>query len=168
VADGGTWIWKLKAERFARATGVLDFFHASQHLWAAGHALHCKEGDAARKWVLPLLHKLRHGEEKRALRTIQGLGVKAAGLDAENRRIVTNAMNYFRDHRQHVHYASAAARGCPVGSGAMESTCAQLQGRFKRTGQFWTEEGKANLMSLELARRNADWPDLWQHHPEQM
>lgn len=168
VADGGTWIWKLKAERFARAVGVLDFFHASQHLWAAGQALLGKEGDAARKWVLALLHKLRHGEERKALRTIKGLETKAASLNEESRRIVTNAIGYFHDHRSHVHYSAAAARGCPVGSGAMESTCAQLQGRFKCPGQFWTEQGKTNLMSVELARRNGDWPEIWNYRPEQM
>jgi HAE1 family hydrophobic/amphiphilic exporter-1 len=34
VADGGVWIWNIVADRFAQATGVLDFYHASQHLWA--------------------------------------------------------------------------------------------------------------------------------------
>ena len=37
VADGGVWIWNIVADRLADATGVLDFYHASQHLWAVAH-----------------------------------------------------------------------------------------------------------------------------------
>ena len=65
-------------------------------------------------------------------------------------------------HADRLHCAAVQEQGCPVGSGAMESTCAQLQGRFKRTGQFWTTQGKANLMSLALARHNGDWARVWE------
>ena len=68
---------------------------------------------------------------------------------------------YFASHRQHVHYQAMAARGCPVGSGAMESFCAQLQGRFKRCGQFWSEHGLADILALDVVRRNLDWDALW-------
>ena len=48
VADGGVWIWNLVADRFAEAVGVLDFYHASQHLWALAHALHPEDEAGAR------------------------------------------------------------------------------------------------------------------------
>jgi len=163
VADGGIWIWNLKEERFSHATGVLDFYHASEHLWAAAHALHGDDKEAARKWVEPLLHQLRHGEEKKALRTLGNLEKRISILDDEPREIIQGTIKYFHNHRDHIHYADVEKRGCPVGSGAMESTCAQLQSRLKRTGQFWTDEGKANLLSLELARRNNDWHDIWKN-----
>ena len=35
VADGSLWIWNIAQDRFGQAQGVLDFYHASQHLWAA-------------------------------------------------------------------------------------------------------------------------------------
>ena len=57
VADGGVWIWNIVADRFGEATGVLDFYHASQHLWAVARALHADE-EQARRWVRPLLHQL--------------------------------------------------------------------------------------------------------------
>ena len=46
--------------------------------------------------------------------------------------------------------------------------CVQRKVETLSPGQFWTEQGKANLMSLELARRNGDWPHLWNYRPEQM
>jgi hypothetical protein len=63
VADGGVWIWNLVADRFAAATGVLDFYHASQHLWDLAHTLHPDNETGARARVEPLLHQLRHGGE---------------------------------------------------------------------------------------------------------
>jgi hypothetical protein len=77
---------------------------------------------------------------------------------------VTTEIKYFENHRAHIHYAARAAEGCPVGSGAMESLCGQLQGRFKRGGQFWTEPGRRRLMALEVARRNHDWNEVWQRN----
>lgn len=162
VADGGVWIWNLKSERFFHARGVLDFYHASQHLWAVAHALYGDQSPAARQWVDPLLHQLRHGGESGVLETLEGLPALCADLAGQQQETIQREVNYFRNHEDHLHYQEAASRGCPVGSGAMESVCSQLQNRLKRTGQFWTEEGKNNLLALELAYRNGYWAELWQ------
>jgi hypothetical protein len=161
VSDGGVWIWNLAAERFGTATGVLDFYHASQHLWSVANTLHGENTPEARAWVEPLLHQLSNGGEAGVLTTIDGLADLAGDLDQAKREILRRETGYFNGHREHLHYKAAAERGCPKGSGAMESTCAQLQGRFKRTGQFWTEPGKQHLLALELARRNGDWRSVW-------
>ena len=39
VGDGAPWIWNLVAERWAQATQVLDFYHASEHLWTVARLL---------------------------------------------------------------------------------------------------------------------------------
>jgi hypothetical protein len=162
VADGGVWIWNIVTDRFATAMGVLDFYHASQHLWELAHTLHPENEAGARAWVEPLLHQLRHGGEAGVLQTLQDLpawcGQRAQAVPPS----VTKEINYFENHREHLHYAARTAEGCPVGSGAMESLCGQLQGRFKRGGQFWTAPGRRRLMALEVARRNQDWQEVWQ------
>ncbi|HXT12768.1 MAG TPA: hypothetical protein VN873_14495, partial [Candidatus Angelobacter sp.] len=43
------------------ASQRLDFYHASQHLWAVAHALHRDDAQAARQWIEPLLKKLKAG-----------------------------------------------------------------------------------------------------------
>jgi len=62
-------------------------------------------------------------------------------------------------------YQGAKERGEPLGSGAMESTCKQYQGRFHRSGQFWTTEGDEALMCLETFWRNGRWALLFPHVP---
>ena len=161
VADGSVWIWNVQQDRFSRAHGVLDFYHASQHLWTVAHALYPADEVRARSWVEPLLSQLRHGQEKGVLQTLEDLPVWCLRRRRAVPPEVVREREYFASHREHVHYAAMAARGCPVGSGAMESFCAQLQGRFKRCGQFWSRGGLGDLLALDVARRNLDWDALW-------
>ena len=157
IADGAVWIWKIVEDRFPHAIGGLDFYHASQHLWALAHDLFDEGSDEARAWVEPLLHQLKHGQEALVLKTLEDL----LELCAENSQTARREVQYFRSHSEHIHYQQLQTQGCPIGSGAMESTCSQYQDRFKRTGQFWTLPGERRLMALELARRNDDWDDIW-------
>jgi len=34
VIDGAVWLWNVAKDRFSQAIHVLDFHHASEHLWA--------------------------------------------------------------------------------------------------------------------------------------
>jgi hypothetical protein len=167
VADGGVWIWNLVGDRFSEATGVLDFYHASQHLWAVAHELFGEGSAEAKAWAEPLLHQLKHGGEAGVLRQLEDLLALCAEWDEARRKVVEREVTYFQNHREHIHYERVAAAGCPRGSGAMESTCSQFQDRFKRTGQFWTLPGENHLLSLDLARRNDDWDEIWWLNSEQ-
>jgi hypothetical protein len=161
VADGAVWIWNLVEDRFSDAAGVLDFYHASEHLWTVARALYPDEQEA-RAWVEPLLHKLAHGQEGKVLAQLRRLRERSSDDGAERGEIIKREAEYFQTHREHLHYQTVQAQGCPRGSGAVESTCGQLQGRFKRTGQFWSLPGEHRLLALFLADRNGDWDEIWE------
>ena len=103
------------------------------------------------------LHELRHGKEKRVLRHLAALP-RMAGERGKNLR---REQNYFAGQAGRMHYAEVAARGWPIGSGAVESACRQKQCRFKRAGQFWTPAGLQRLNALIEARDNDHWDQLW-------
>lgn len=157
VMDGALWLWCLREDRFKDTTPVLDFHHASQHLWAlAYHRFGEKTEEQkaqARAWVEPLLHQLRHGKERRVIRTLEDLLATQEGRQKK----VRTEVNYFKAHRDHLHYQAVDERGGPIGSGAVESLCSQLQDRFKRTGQFWSRRGLRHLLAVEEAVRNRDF-----------
>jgi hypothetical protein len=157
VMDGAPWLWCLREDRFKDTTPVLDFHHASQHLWALAHHRFGdkteEEKAQARAWVEPLLHQLRHGKEKRVIRTLEELLTTREGRQGK----VKTEVKYFKTHRDHLHYRAVNDRGGPIGSGAVESLCSQLQDRFKRTGQFWTRSGLRHLLAVEEAIRNRDF-----------
>jgi hypothetical protein len=155
VGDGAPWIWNVAADRWAEAQEVLDFYHASEHLWELGRALWGE--DQAQEWVESRLHELRHGEEERFLATLEALKVPR-GKAGET---VRNQKNYFANQAQRMNYHEIARRGWPIGSGAVESACSGQQNRFKRRGQFWTQKGLGNLAALKSARENNHWDELW-------
>ena len=162
IADGAVWIWKLAEEHFPGSAGELDFYHASEHLWTLARALNA-DGEAAKAWVEPLLHGLKHCGGGGLLSVLEGLLKTAAEkkLTAEQQQVLNREAAYFRSHESRLDYPGAKRLGIPLGSGAMESACSQIQGRFKRTGQFWSRSGERNLLALEMAWRNRDWNGLW-------
>ena len=160
IADGALWIWNLTGDRFGQAHQRLDYYHASQHLWAVAHALHPEEERAARTWIQPLLKKLKAG---RAASLLNDLHTLAKRLRKKKRQAVERELNYLESHRERMDYAAARRAGEPQGSGAMESTCRQYQCRFKRPGQFWSCVGDEGLMCLETFWRNHRWHLLFPH-----
>jgi len=161
VMDGAVWLWDLAEDRFANAIKTLDFHHVSQHLWAVGHALYGEGTDKAKEWVEKLLHGLRHGKESRVIRRLEELLESSAPRPAEVQKVVEGEVNYFRNHRDHLHYQAVAKAGAPIGSGAVESLGVQLQERFRGCGQFWRRPGISHLLRLVTLVRNQDDCHLW-------
>ncbi len=157
LADGAPWIWSVVKDRWSQAHQLLDFYHASQHLWTLGEALHPKDQATRRQWVENQLHQLRHGKQRRVLQHLAALPRPGT----ERGKVIRREQNYFRDHAQRLNYQTLADRGWPIGSGTVESACRQRQCRRKRPGQFWTPAGLRYLGALEEARDNGHWDELW-------
>jgi hypothetical protein len=157
VADGAPWIWSVVQDRWSHAHQLLDFYHASQHVWTLGEALHPKEEAKRRQWVEKQLHLMRHGKEKRVLEEIAALPRRSG----EGGKVIRREQNYFQEHARRMNYRSVADKGWPIGSGPIESACRQRQCRRKRCGQFWTAAGLRHLGALEEARDNGHWDELW-------
>ena len=160
LADGAVWIWNIIEDRFISCLKGLDFYHASTHLWAVAHELFPEEAKA-KAWVEPLLHQLKHGQEAGVLSSLEALPAQRQTADRPLSELLQREIAYFQTHREHLHYQELAAKGSPIGTGAMESTCSQLQTRVKRTGQFWKPAGLANMLALKAALQNDDWSALW-------
>ncbi|MBP7977612.1 MAG: hypothetical protein KA122_12385, partial [Verrucomicrobia bacterium] len=79
-------------------------------------------------------HKLRRGQEQKALRQM----ARFRHPRGEVGEIIRREQNSFQSHAERMRYQRMARRGWPIGSGAVESACRQKQTRFKRCGQFWT------------------------------
>ena len=107
-----------------------------------------------------MLAKLKADESCAVITELEQLQGQMEGAAAQT---VRKEVNYLRSHRERMDYGSAKAKGEPLGSGAMESTCRQYQVRFKRTGQFWSQTGDEALICLETFRRNDRWQLLFPH-----
>jgi hypothetical protein len=157
VGDGAPWIWNLAQDRWSGAHQVLDFYHATQHLWELGRAVVGADEARLAQWVEPRRHRLRHGQQAAVLGEIAQLAVPPT----EAGRVIRREQDYFAGHAQRMAYKQVHRRGWPIGSGAVESACRQRQCRFKRPGQSWTPAGMRRLGSLVEARHNGYWNELW-------
>jgi hypothetical protein len=55
--------------------------------------------------------------------------------------VVEREVNYFLNHREHLHYKAMEEAGAPRGSGAVESLGKQLQRRLRGCGRIWSRPG---------------------------
>ncbi len=86
VNDGAPWIWNLVADRWNQAEGVLDFYHARQHLHALGTALHGESTAATSQRVNPRRKRLRRGSAAKLLGELRTLAPPAGEAGTAVRR----------------------------------------------------------------------------------
>ena len=160
IADGDVWIWNLVEDRFQEAEQRLDLFHANTYLWAVANELHGTGTPQARQWVKPLLKQIRNDGVAKVITQLEDLKPQLAQAAA---KAADDAIDYYQKNQKRMKYKEGRKRNEPVGSGAIESTCRQLQCRMKRCGQFWSTRGDEALLCLEMFWRNDRWELLFPH-----
>ena len=146
VSDGGRGFWRLFRERFEKtATGILDFYHAAQHLWAT--AVAWLDAAQSQTWFEQARHQLRHGESAAIFQELAA-ALELKDLPAGAREALRNLYNYLDKHRAHIDYARFKELGLPLGSGMVESACKWLiQQRFKGVNE-WDALERRGLQSF--------------------
>lgn len=160
IADGAVWIWNAVGDRFQEAVQRLDLWHANSYLWAVASELHGAGTGEARAWVKPLLKQLRQDKTPAVICQLQEL---LPQLNQAQAKAATTTIEYYTTNLQRMQYVQGDQRHEPVGSGAIESTCMQLQCRMKRCGQFWSQAGDEALLTLDTFWRNGYWEQLFPH-----
>jgi hypothetical protein len=126
LTDGAKWIWTELGKDLPGAVGVLDFYHASEHVHAAAVS---RSGGAK---AIEAWYAARR-------RTLLGSG--AAGLLAEFSEPGAAAAalaEYLGPHAEHTPYRERLAEGRSIGSGMVEGACKTAIGkRLKQTGARW-------------------------------
>jgi hypothetical protein len=145
LGDGAPWIWGLAAEHFGRRTEIVDWYHASEHLWTVAKALHGAGTPAAAAWAEQALDQLwEHGAGP-----VRRLLDQAEPPDAAAAEALRLERGYFATNAGRMEYPAYRARGLPIGSGAVESAAKHLvQARMKRAGMRWSEPGAQALLAL--------------------
>lgn len=164
LSDGARGFWRLYGECFAPigTVGILDFYHAAQHLWKA--AIVYQDGNPARTpqmWFERMRHQLRHGFGKRIIKELNWL-VKSKNTSEATKPILCQVRDYLNTHLEHIQYHQFKKLALPIGSGMVESACKWLiQQRFKGVGMRWSEDGFNHLLHLRLAWVNQRFDSLF-------
>lgn len=160
LGDGAEWIWNLAEEHLPQAWGVLDVFHAIEHIGAAVKAVW---GDAAEATVARI-------EAGRSALLSEGKPGLECWLAREFRAVPAGASTdpliglaaYLAKHPTRLEYAERLAGGRSIGSGAVEGAIKQqVNLRMKRTGARWRAEHVGPLVELRALSHTPDWQALW-------
>jgi len=153
LGDGAEWIWKLASSHFSDAPQILDFYHASEHLWEiarAGFGTESPEGEA---WAEACCRKLEAEGPRGLLSGLRELRrERGREMSPEMRRAVLHEVQYFRRHRSRMQYPAYRREGMMIGSGPVEAGCKRIVGqRLKGTGMRWCQEGADAVLAVRTA-----------------
>lgn len=167
LSDGAKGLWGLFDTWFAAyAQGVLDFYHAAQHLWRGAQVWLDGRTRQAKAWFTQARHRLRHGETAEVLKDLHAASL-LPDLPNSTRDTLNRVYAYLDRHRDHIDYEHLKALGLPIGSGLVESACKWLiQQRFKGVGMRWAEESFTHLLLLRLAWVNGRFDDAFPSSPK--
>lgn len=149
IADGAKWIWGQVAVHLPGAVGVLDIYHASEHLWSAAKAVWGEGTAECRAWV----------ETRRETLLRSGASGLLAAMDGSE---WSAWRGYFEPHVEHTGYAARLAEGRSIGSGLVEGSCKQVVGRrLKQTGARWKVRRVERMATLCAVQASDQWDAYW-------
>ena len=141
VGDGAEWIWNIVDDRFKRATGIVDFWHAAGHVNELCEAV-CDDSSEQKKMFKLWRRKLKRYGTDCLIRHFENLD-----LSDGKREAVAKRLNYFKTHRERMQYLKFRQKGFPIGSGAVEGACKSLiKQRTDLSGQRWSPDGALNIL----------------------
>jgi hypothetical protein len=157
LGDGAEWIWDTAADHFHGAACVLDYWHAAQHLGAAGRA-GLGETQAMRAWLEEAKRQVAADGYTGAVEAL----ARAVGPDGVMGAAVVSELNYFAGNQGRMGYAARLRRGQAIGSGAVEGAIKQLVNlRIKRTGARWTLKHVGPFVELLAMTDTPEWREHW-------
>jgi hypothetical protein len=152
LGDGARWIWDLAAEQFGDRVEIVDYYHASQHLWDVARALQPDDPAAVAAWARPLARRLRDEGIAPILDALAAATAPAGSAAADTLR---RERAFFRANADRMAYPTFKAQGFPIGSGAVESAARHvIQLRMKRPGMRWSDASARAISALRSRLRS--------------
>lgn len=153
VADGALWIWNLASHHFSDAVEIVDWYHATEHLWEIANTWYGQGSKKAACWVKKNKERLMEDGVDRVVASIK----QWKPSDEDEQKVKRENLHYFTTNARRMLYATFELNGFYTGSGSVESACKQYgQGRLKGPGMRWKKPGIeaiAHLRSAVLNRR---------------
>jgi hypothetical protein len=163
INDGAHWIWSLILTCYPLAVGIIDWWHAMDHLWQVARAAVGQGSAHAAAWVAQQERALWTGKVEQVVTALRALNPDGE----EARECVRQNIGYFEYHSERMRYERYRLAGYPLGSGAVEGGgCKHLVGdRLKQAGMRWSRPGAQAILSLRAALFSDRWKDVWNSVP---
>lgn len=151
VTDGAPWIRNWISETYPKATQILDFYHAVEHLGKLGEHI---KSEPQKDWVKRYADQLLKEGGISVIRSLRTMPMK----DPEAVKSKNQVINYFESNAYRMNYPKYDKKGYYIGSGAIESAHRTVvQKRLKLAGQRWSLEGAQHVLNLRVLRMSGKW-----------
>jgi hypothetical protein len=160
LADGARWIWEEQLNHLPAAEGMLDIFHAVEHVAESARAVFGEGTAQATQWLdtgrTAVLAEGEPGLQRQIAETLKQVRSR------KKRASLASLSAYVANHSHHMHYAERLAAGRSIGSGQIEGACKNLIGRrLKQTGARWKVRRVNRMAGLCSLMYSDLWNSYW-------
>ena len=160
LADGAKWIWEEQLNHLPAAEGMLDIFHALEHVAESARAVFGEGTAEAKQWLdagrTAVLAEGEPGLQHQITETMKQL------RSPKKRASLASLSAYVANHSHQMHYAARLAEGRSIGSGQIEGACKNLSGRrLKQTGARWKVRRVNRMAGLCSIMYSDLWKTYW-------
>jgi len=163
LGDGAPWVRTEHDRHFHPATFIVDWYHASKHVWDCGKVLFGQAPALAEAWVKVRLSLLWEGQTRTLREDLQEQYRLHRGA---KREALADLRRYLSTNEEQMRYDLFRARGYDIGSGAVEGACHYVVGqRLKQAGMIWSRAGSSATLALRICWLNGQWDSFWEQKP---
>jgi hypothetical protein len=163
LTDGGSGLDDFMDKNFPRATRVLDFYHAAEHLGDLAKAYIGGDAGTAEALTDRWSHQMKHEGGGAILATLEALELNGRSPAArEAHRLVTG---YVRKNLHRMDYPRYREEGWQIGSGHIEAACKTVVNqRLKQSGMRWGGDGADAVCHLRALYEGetGQWDAFWE------
>jgi len=162
LGDGAPWIWNQARLRFSRSKQILDWYHASEHIWQCANGLYGEGKKAGASWANRMLKRLYEHGGRALLKRLR----RSRRSRRKSPEVLLELIGYVVSNVDRMDYPAYRSAGLDIGSGPVESACKRLVGgRLKGPGMRWSVPGAESVLALRIAWFNGQWEELWKSKP---
>ena len=148
------------------AVVLVDFEHLMGYLDDVVDACDPDDKHDMKSWYRSELLR-DDGAIERICANLRAQAKRLPGRNTKPRKAIAAVLRYTRERKNRMRYASYYEDNLPIGSGATESTCWQMQQRVKLPGQSWEPTGLRGTLAIRALVISDRWESAWEHYAAQ-
>jgi len=157
IMDGAEWEQGFTDYHCPRATRILDFPHAAEHVNHIGEFLHGEHTSESQTWLNERLHRLKHEGPDGLLLEFQNLRQQYPQAEA-----IAGNLAYLEKRKEQMQYPLFQAQGWPIGSGIVESgNKLVVEARLKGSGMHWAGQHVNPMLAIRNIICSDRWKEEW-------
>ena len=157
LADGQAYNWAIAASQFPTALQIVDFRHATEHLYEVARLFFGEGAPTVETWVAARKEELLHDQVRAVVTAIGNLLPRSD----EQRKVQSREIGYFTSNAKRMRYGTFLKHGYQIATGVMEAGCKQVvHQRLDQAGMHWRQETAEAFVALRAAVLSTTPPDL--------